>query len=113
MTLDEKLDEEASRSTIYRMLRPGEPPNRDMVNQLLDGIFFSSDIYNLSHVGRMKLNRRIDASRPTMEYRIMVKSQTRVNKAQQQTAAQALVEVGAFPRYRGGTDIFGVCSAIR
>ena len=97
MTLDEKLDEEASRSTIYRMLRPGEPPNRDMVNQLLDGIFFSSDIYNLSHVGRMKLNRRIDASRPTMEYRIMVKSQTRVNKAQQQTAAQALVEVGAFP----------------
>ena len=96
MLLDEKLDEEASRSAIYRMLRPGEPPNRDLVNQLLDGIFTSSISYSLSHVGRMKFNRRIDSTRPAMEYRIVIKSLSRGNKSQQQIAAQALIEIGAY-----------------
>ncbi|SIR62436.1 DNA-directed RNA polymerase subunit beta [Aeromonas sp. RU39B] len=44
---------------IYRMMRPGEPPTRDAAEQLFENLFFSSDRYDLSTVGRMKFNRRL------------------------------------------------------
>ncbi|HHO81909.1 MAG TPA: DNA-directed RNA polymerase subunit beta [Halothiobacillus sp.] len=45
---------------IYRMMRPGEPPTKDAAESLFRGLFFSSDRYDLSAVGRMKVNRRIN-----------------------------------------------------
>ncbi|MEE9158657.1 MAG: DNA-directed RNA polymerase subunit beta [Gammaproteobacteria bacterium] len=44
---------------IYRMMRPGEPPTKDSADKLFKNLFFSSDRYNLSAVGRMKFNRRV------------------------------------------------------
>ena len=44
---------------IYRMMRPGEPPTRDAAEQLFENLFFSSERYDLSTVGRMKFNRRL------------------------------------------------------
>ncbi|MGN5107052.1 DNA-directed RNA polymerase subunit beta [Aeromonas hydrophila] len=44
---------------IYRMMRPGEPPTREAAEQLLENLFFSSERYDLSTVGRMKFNRRL------------------------------------------------------
>ncbi|MGN5519965.1 DNA-directed RNA polymerase subunit beta [Halopseudomonas sp. Lyrl_26] len=44
---------------IYRMMRPGEPPTKDAAETLFSNLFFSSDRYDLSAVGRMKFNRRI------------------------------------------------------
>ncbi len=44
---------------IYRMMRPGEPPTREAAEQLFYGLFFSEDRYDLSKVGRMKLNLRL------------------------------------------------------
>src|SRR3990167_361777 len=44
---------------IYRMMRPGEPPTKDAAETLFNNLFFSSDRYELSDVGRMKLNRRV------------------------------------------------------
>ncbi|MCZ6718428.1 MAG: DNA-directed RNA polymerase subunit beta [Gammaproteobacteria bacterium] len=44
---------------IYRMMRPGEPPTKDAAEKLFKNLFFSSDRYNLSAVGRMKFNRRV------------------------------------------------------
>ena len=44
---------------IYRMMRPGEPPTKDAAETLFNNLFFSSDRYDLSAVGRMKFNRRI------------------------------------------------------
>ncbi|WP_321350152.1 DNA-directed RNA polymerase subunit beta [Halopseudomonas oceani] len=44
---------------IYRMMRPGEPPTKDAAETLFANLFFSSDRYDLSAVGRMKFNRRI------------------------------------------------------
>ncbi|UAW98153.1 DNA-directed RNA polymerase subunit beta [Halopseudomonas nanhaiensis] len=44
---------------IYRMMRPGEPPTKDAAETLFGNLFFSSDRYDLSAVGRMKFNRRI------------------------------------------------------
>lgn len=44
---------------IYRMMRPGEPPTADSSENLFNSLFFSQDRYDLSDVGRMKLNRRL------------------------------------------------------
>lgn len=45
---------------IYRMMRPGEPPTREAAENLFDNLFFSNDRYDLSAVGRMKLNRSLN-----------------------------------------------------
>ncbi len=44
---------------IYRMMRPGEPPTKEAAEALFGNLFFSSDRYDLSAVGRMKFNRRV------------------------------------------------------
>ena len=44
---------------IYRMMRPGEPPTKDSAVTLFENLFFKSDRYDLSAVGRMKFNRRM------------------------------------------------------
>ena len=44
---------------IYRMMRPGEPPTKDAAEQLFHNLFFASERYDLSAVGRMKFNRRL------------------------------------------------------
>ena len=45
---------------IYKVLRPGEPPTIDIASQIFNNLFFSSDRYDLSDVGRVKLNSRLD-----------------------------------------------------
>ncbi len=45
---------------IYRMMRPGEPPTRDSAEQLFQNLFFNAERYDLSDVGRMKFNRRLN-----------------------------------------------------
>ena len=44
---------------IYKVLRPGEPPTIDIASQIFNNLFFSSDRYDLSDVGRVKLNSRL------------------------------------------------------
>ena len=44
---------------IYRMMRPGEPPTKEAAENLFQNLFFSSERYDLSSVGRMKFNRRL------------------------------------------------------
>jgi DNA-directed RNA polymerase subunit beta len=44
---------------IYRMMRPGEPPTKDAAENLFHNLFFTSERYDLSPVGRMKFNRRV------------------------------------------------------
>ncbi len=50
---------------IYRMMRPGEPPTKEAAETLFNNLFFSSDRYDLSAVGRMKFNRRIGRDEST------------------------------------------------
>lgn len=47
---------------IYRIMRPGEPPTKEAAESLFENLFFSSDRYDLSAVGRMKFNRRVGRS---------------------------------------------------
>ena len=44
---------------IYRMMRPGEPPTKEAAENLFQNLFFNSERYDLSSVGRMKFNRRV------------------------------------------------------
>ena len=44
---------------IYRMMRPGEPPTKDAAENLFKNLFFTQERYDLSAVGRMKFNRRV------------------------------------------------------
>jgi len=44
---------------IYRMMRPGEPPTKEAAENLFTNLFFSTERYDLSAVGRMKFNRRL------------------------------------------------------
>ena len=62
---DETADQMAARIAIYRMMRPGEPPTEDAVEALFQRLFYSEDTYDLSRVGRMKVNSRL--GRPEME----------------------------------------------
>ncbi len=47
---------------IYKILRPGEPPTIDIASQIFNNLFFSSDRYDLSDVGRVKMNSRLNLS---------------------------------------------------
>jgi len=44
---------------IYRVMRPGEPPTPETAEALFRGLFFDSDRYDLSAVGRVKMNMRL------------------------------------------------------
>ncbi|CAH9017255.1 DNA-directed RNA polymerase subunit beta [Candidatus Nitrosacidococcus sp. I8] len=44
---------------IYRMMRPGEPPTKEAAQNLFQNLFFNSERYDLSAVGRMKFNRHL------------------------------------------------------
>ena len=49
---------------IYRKLRPGEPPTINAARELFNGLFFDSKRYDLSPVGRLKLNKRLGIDAP-------------------------------------------------
>jgi len=49
---------------IYRVMRPGEPPTRETADALFEGLFFDSERYDLSAVGRVKLNMRLELDAP-------------------------------------------------
>ncbi len=49
---------------IYRVMRPGEPPTRETATNLFNSLFFDSERYDLSAVGRVKMNMRLDLDAP-------------------------------------------------
>ncbi|MFU7527343.1 DNA-directed RNA polymerase subunit beta [Qipengyuania sp. ASV99] len=44
---------------IYKVMRPGEPPTKETADALFEGLFFDAERYDLSAVGRVKLNMRL------------------------------------------------------
>ena len=57
---DKAEEREQALSDIYRVMRPGEPPTLETAEALFAGLFFDPDRYDLSAVGRVKLNMRLD-----------------------------------------------------
>jgi len=60
MAMDKNLGRDTALMDIYRVMRPGEPPTVDAASQLFDTLFFDSERYDLSAVGRVKMNMRLD-----------------------------------------------------
>ncbi len=60
MAGDKNMNRETALMDIYRVMRPGEPPTVDAASALFDTLFFDSERYDLSAVGRVKMNMRLD-----------------------------------------------------
>ena len=65
LRLDETPDQLSARIAIYRMMRPGEPPTEEAVETLFRRLFFDAETYDLSRVGRMKINSRFNRGTET------------------------------------------------
>ena len=59
MAQDKNMNRETALMDIYRVMRPGEPPTVDAASALFDTLFFDSERYDLSAVGRVKMNMRL------------------------------------------------------
>jgi DNA-directed RNA polymerase subunit beta len=60
MAADKNLNRNTALMDIYRVMRPGEPPTVDAASTLFNQLFFDSERYDLSAVGRVKMNMRLD-----------------------------------------------------
>jgi len=64
LILDKNTTREDALIDIYRVMRPGEPTTLDAAEALFKGLFFESERYDLSAVGRVKLNARLNLDFP-------------------------------------------------
>jgi len=64
LAADKNEDRDGALVDIYRVMRPGEPPTPETADALFQSLFFESDRYDLSVVGRVKMNLRMDMECP-------------------------------------------------
>jgi len=62
LAVDKNTSREEALIDIYRVMRPGEPPTLETADALFKGLFFDSERYDLSAVGRVKMNARLGFS---------------------------------------------------
>jgi DNA-directed RNA polymerase subunit beta len=64
LSADKNMTREDALFDIYRVMRPGEPPTLDSAQNMFQSLFFDSERYDLSAVGRVKMNMRLDLDAP-------------------------------------------------
>ena len=64
LAVDKNMTREDALFDIYRVMRPGEPPTVDTAEAMFRSLFFDSERYDLSAVGRVKMNMRLDLDAP-------------------------------------------------
>ncbi|MFI2770065.1 DNA-directed RNA polymerase subunit beta, partial [Sulfitobacter sp. M22386] len=64
MAMDKNMNRDTALMDIYRVMRPGEPPTVEAASALFDTLFFDSERYDLSAVGRVKMNMRLALDKP-------------------------------------------------
>jgi DNA-directed RNA polymerase subunit beta len=60
LAVDKNASREEALFDIYRVMRPGEPPTIDSAEAMFQSLFFDPERYDLSAVGRVKMNMRLD-----------------------------------------------------
>jgi len=60
LNIDKNNTKEEAINDIYKVLRPGEPPSFDVAFEIFNNLFFKSERYDLSEVGRVKLNNKLN-----------------------------------------------------
>ncbi|MCC6915294.1 MAG: DNA-directed RNA polymerase subunit beta [Rhodospirillaceae bacterium] len=61
---DKVQNREQALIEIYRVMRPGEPPTLETAESMFSGLFFDPERYDLSSVGRVKMNMRLGLDAP-------------------------------------------------
>ena len=64
LVVDKNMTREDALFDIYRVMRPGEPPTLDTAQNMFHSLFFDPERYDLSAVGRVKMNMRLDLDAP-------------------------------------------------
>ena len=59
LAVDKVRSREEAMIEIYKRLRPGDPPTKETAEQLFDNLFFNAERYDLSKVGRVKMNHKL------------------------------------------------------
>jgi DNA-directed RNA polymerase subunit beta len=62
LAVDKNATREEALIDIYRVMRPGEPPTLETAEALFSGLFFDEERFDLSAVGRVKMNMRLAAT---------------------------------------------------
>jgi DNA-directed RNA polymerase subunit beta len=74
LALDKVVSSEEALLEIYRRLRPSSPPTLEVAQTFFDNLFFNQDLYDLSEVGRYKINARLN-----LDIDISMKALTKVD----------------------------------
>ena len=64
LAVDKNMTREDALFDIYRVMRPGEPPTLETAETMFNSLFFDPERYDLSAVGRVKMNMRLDLEAP-------------------------------------------------
>ena len=64
LAADKNDSREGALTDIYRVMRPGEPPTAEAAEDLFNSLFFDGERYDLSAVGRVKMNMRMNLDCP-------------------------------------------------
>ena len=60
LKIDKNNDKNEALSDIYKVLRPGEAPTIEIAEEIFNNLYFNKDRYDLSEVGRVKLNSKLN-----------------------------------------------------
>ncbi len=64
LAVDKNVSRETALMDIYRVMRPGEPPTLEAAEAMFQSLFFDTERYDLSAVGRVKMNMRLELDAP-------------------------------------------------
>jgi DNA-directed RNA polymerase subunit beta len=73
LRIDKNTGREDALFDVYRVMRPGEPPTPEAAEAMFNSLFFDSERYDLSAVGRVKMNMRLETPDVSDEIRVLRK----------------------------------------
>ncbi len=73
LRIDKNTGREDALFDIYRVMRPGEPPTPEAAEAMFNSLFFDAERYDLSAVGRVKMNMRLETPEVSDEIRVLQK----------------------------------------
>jgi DNA-directed RNA polymerase subunit beta len=73
LLMDKVEDSEAAILEIYRKLRPSNPPTPEVAAEFFNNLFFSPEQYDLSEVGRLKINQQLGTEELPLSHRTLTK----------------------------------------
>ncbi len=74
LLIDKVTSPEEALIEIYKRMRPGDPPTLEAARQLFENLFFAPERYDLSRVGRLKLNYKFPQNQVSPEITVLTKT---------------------------------------